>query len=266
MYRGRLESLLAVDRMVGEIVSALRDEGELDSTYILFTSDNGYLLGEHGEMGKHLVFEESIRVPLAIRGPGLPAGEKRSEPVQNIDLAPTITELAGVQAQRLMDGVPVLGGPRLNPERDLFVTYPDSALAYDAVRSADGFTYAEYGTGEIELYDLNKDPHQLVNVADKPDTPTLSSGCPSGSTSSAAVRARPAIRRWTLAFAAVGAALAAVPASAGPPDLVELRTTGDRSERYETIPITRERGAEPRVAMSLAPDQLPDLLEGTGCR
>ncbi len=76
------------------------------------------------------------------------------------------------------------------------------------------------------------------------------------------MRARPVIRRWALAFAAVGAALAAVPASAGPPDLVELRTTGDRSERYETIPITRERGAEPRVAMSLAPGQLPDLLEG----
>jgi len=57
-------------------------------------------------------------------------------------------------------------------------------------------------------------------------------------------------------------AFAAVPASAGPPDAVDLRTTGDRSERYETIPITRHRGAEPRVAMSLGPDQLPDLLEG----
>ena len=169
VYRGRLESLLAVDRMVGEIVSALRDEGELDNTYILFTSDNGYLLGEHGEMGKHLVFEESIRVPLAIRGPGLRAGAKRSEPVQNIDLAPTITELAGVQAQRLMDGVPMLGGAPRDPERDLFVTYPDGALAYDAVRSADGFTYAEYEAGEIELYDLNKDPNQRSNVADDPE-------------------------------------------------------------------------------------------------
>jgi N-acetylglucosamine-6-sulfatase len=167
-YRGRLESLLAVDRMVGEIVAALRRTGELEDTYLVFTSDNGYLLGEHRQVGKHLVFEESIRVPLAIRGPGVEAGETRPEPVQNVDLAPTITELAGVRAQRVVDGVPLLGPGPLDPDRDLFVSYPQSALAYDAVRSADGFTYAEYEAGDVELYDLNEDPFQLENVAEDP--------------------------------------------------------------------------------------------------
>ncbi len=164
-YRGRLESLLAVDRMVGDIVAALKQSGELENTYVIFTSDNGYLLGEHRQVGKHLLFEESIRVPLVVRGPGIEAGDKGSEPVQNIDLAPTIVDLAGINAQRLMDGVPILGDHDLDPRRDLFVEYPESGLAYEAVRSADGFIYAEYESGEAELYDLGEDPFQLENVA-----------------------------------------------------------------------------------------------------
>ena len=167
-YRGRMESLLAVDRMVGDIVGALRRTGELEDTYVIFTSDNGYLLGEHNQVGKHLLYEESIRVPLVVRGPGIPAGEVRPEPVQNIDLAPTIVDVAAVQEQRPMDGVPLLGSEPLDPRRDLFVTYPTSSLAFDAVRTHDGFIYAEYEDGSKELYDLNQDPYQLENVADDP--------------------------------------------------------------------------------------------------
>jgi N-acetylglucosamine-6-sulfatase len=167
-YRGRMESLLAVDRMVGDIVGALRRSGELEDTYVIFTSDNGYLLGEHNQVGKHLLYEESIRVPLVVRGPGIPGGQVRSEPVQNIDLAPTIVDVAGVQEQRLMDGVPLLGSEPLDPRRDLFVTYPESKLAFDAVRSHDGYVYAEYADGSTELYDLKRDPYQLENVVDEP--------------------------------------------------------------------------------------------------
>jgi arylsulfatase A-like enzyme len=166
-YRGRLESLLAVDRMVRDIVAALERTGELEDTYVVFTSDNGYLLGEHRQVGKHLLFEESIRVPLLVRGPGVEPATRRSEPVQNIDLAPTIVDLAGINAQRRVDGVALFGDEAPDRERDLFVAYPQSALAYEGVRSADGFTYAEYESGDVELYDVTKDPFQLENVADR---------------------------------------------------------------------------------------------------
>jgi N-acetylglucosamine-6-sulfatase len=167
-YRGRMESLLAVDRMVGQIVGALRRTGELERTYVIFTSDNGYLLGQHRIVGKHVAFEESIRVPLAIRGPGLPNGARRSGLVQNIDLAPTIVELTGASAQRELDGaslLPAASTGAVDEGRNLLIEYPSTKLAYAAVRSPDEFVYIAYGDGSTELYDLEEDPFQLENVA-----------------------------------------------------------------------------------------------------
>ena len=267
-YRGRMESLLAVDRMVGEIVGALRRTGELEDTYVIFTSDNGYLLGEHNQVGKHLLYEESIRVPLVVRGPGIPAGEVRPEPVQNIDLAPTIVDVAAVQEQRLMDGVPLLGSEPLDPRRDLFVTYPESALAFDAVRTHDGFIYAEYEDGAKELYDLKRDPGQLENVADEP--------------AYADVQERLAERLGDLRdCAGDGCALAAGwgwsrwsrwsrwRSPARPrrrAATCAVATSGNRSERHETIPITRTPRAAREVAMSLSPQRLPSLATGDRLR
>ena len=169
-YLGRMESLIAVDRMVGDILAALERTGELDDTYVIFTSDNGYLLGEHRQTGKHLLFEESIRVPLAVRGPGIEPGTARAELVQNIDLAPTIIALAGARAGLEADGVALFGPDDVpDPARDLLIEYPSSRLAYSAVRTPDGFSYAEYESGGTELYDLGEDPYQLTNVAGDPD-------------------------------------------------------------------------------------------------
>jgi N-acetylglucosamine-6-sulfatase len=167
-YRGRMESLLAVDRMVGEIIGALRRTGELKRTYVIFTSDNGYLLGEHRLIGKHVAYEESVRVPLVIRGPGLPAGARRAGLVQNIDLAPTIVDVTGAAAQRQMDGtslLPVAATGTVDEKRNLLIEYPSTKLAYAAVRSPDGFVYVAYDDGSTELYDLDRDPFQLQNVA-----------------------------------------------------------------------------------------------------
>ncbi len=95
-YQQRLESLLAVDEAVVRIVDTLHAEGELDNTLIVFTSDNGFFHGEHRvPIGKVLVYEPSIRVPLIIRGPGVPDGAHRRQLVTNADLAPTILEAAG---------------------------------------------------------------------------------------------------------------------------------------------------------------------------
>ena len=93
LYRSRLESLLAVDDAVGNLIRTLRRTGELDHTVVIFTSDNGYLLGQHRQIGKELPYEESMRVPLIVRGPGFPSGARRRQLVANIDLAPTITAL-----------------------------------------------------------------------------------------------------------------------------------------------------------------------------
>ena len=105
LYRKRLQSMLAVDEMIGSLVSALKESGELDDTYIFFTSDNGYHLGIHRlSVGKWTAYEEDIRVPLIVRGPGVPEGRKLEHLVLNNDLAPTFADLAGVESPSFVDG------------------------------------------------------------------------------------------------------------------------------------------------------------------
>ena len=90
---------------MAQIVNQLAAIGKLDQTYIIFTSDNGFFHGEHRvPQGKVLLYEPSIRVPLIIRGPNIPAGQHRSQFVENIDLAPTIVAATGAQPGRVMDG------------------------------------------------------------------------------------------------------------------------------------------------------------------
>ena len=110
-YRDRLETMLAVDEMVAALVQTLEETGQLDNTFIFFTSDNGYHLGQHRLIGKDTTYEEDIRVPLIVRGPGVPAGQTVSHFALNSDLAPTLAELAGASAPAFIDGrslVPVL--------------------------------------------------------------------------------------------------------------------------------------------------------------
>src|SRR5215212_1921814 len=113
LYRKRLQSMLAVDEMIGKLVDTLKHSGELDNTYIFFTSDNGYHMGQHRlTAGKWTAYEEDIRVPLIVRGPGVPEGQHLEHLVLNNDFAPTIAELGGAEAPSFVDGrslVPLLG-------------------------------------------------------------------------------------------------------------------------------------------------------------
>src|SRR5829696_5891255 len=96
-YRDRLRTLLAVDEMVATLVETLEATGELENTYLFFTSDNGFLLGEHRlPIGKETPYQEAVRVPLLVRGPGVPAGTAVDSLALNVDLAPTLAELASV--------------------------------------------------------------------------------------------------------------------------------------------------------------------------
>lgn len=169
-YRLRLESLLAVDELVQGLETALQEIGEDQNTIVIFTSDNGFLEGQHRvTQGKVLPYEESARVPLIIAGPGFQTGSAVATPVANIDLAPTIVRAAQATPDLEFDGIPlqdVLADPDSYATRPLLLETFGS-LAYTGVRTP-GWVYVEYSTDERELYDLVNDPYQLDNLADDP--------------------------------------------------------------------------------------------------
>ena len=182
-YQGRAGSLLAVDDHVAELVKTLRETDQLRNTMIVFLSDNGWMQGEHRITGdKFLPYEESLRIPLIIRGPGVPKDQTVKGQVSNIDFAPTLVDAADASAGRTMDGVsllPTLRDPKRRPERALQIEALAPLFAgdipvnawdrpYSGVRT-DRYTYVVWTeTGEVELYDRRKDPHQLASVAGDP--------------------------------------------------------------------------------------------------
>ena len=177
-YRKRLRALQSLDEMVERLVNALRDTGQLSNTYIVFTSDNGIYLGEHRLTAKGAAYNASPRVPLVIRGPGVPRGVTRSQMALNNDLAPTFASWAGLTPPNFVDGrslKPLLTSSPPASWRTAFLVehrrtpeefaYVRAIPNYSAVRTA-RYNYVEYGTGERELYDLNADPTELTNIYD----------------------------------------------------------------------------------------------------
>jgi arylsulfatase A-like enzyme len=171
-HRCRLASLLHVDAAVADIVAALDAEGELDNTLLVFTSDNGYFNGEHRIFrGKRHGYEEGLRVPLLVRGPGVPTGATVEALAANVDLAATIAEVAGATPGLPFDGTSlfdVFSAP--DPYREVVIENRRDVdqpvefnYSYTGLRTA-RYTYLEYETGEHELFDLELDPHQLENV------------------------------------------------------------------------------------------------------
>ena len=177
--RHQLDSLQAVDRAVGRIVATLARRRLLEHTVIFYTSDNGFLWGEHRLGGKLWPYEESTRVPLVVRTPWTKAnGTVDREPVLNIDFASTIAQLTGVTPSIPQDGdsfAPLLRGRRIPWRKDYLVEYlgrnalrqggPPPYVAIHTPR----YLYVQYRYhGWQELYDLRKDPWELDNVAADP--------------------------------------------------------------------------------------------------
>jgi arylsulfatase A-like enzyme len=207
IYQSRLQTLQAVDDLVEAIVKSLQETGKLDDTYVIYTADNGFAYGEHRLRGKVNAYEGSIRVPLLIRGPGVPHGQTRTQLVNNLDVVATIEQIAGATPGLVPDGqslVPLFanadapwrsailieGGHERIPEGDrqskrkspkqqswlswakqtLFATWSGpqpSQRLFYGVRTPTR-KYVQYGDGFEELYDLNADPYELENKASDP--------------------------------------------------------------------------------------------------
>ena len=165
-HRARLGSLQVVDHYVAQMVSNLERSGELANTYFVFTTDNGYHMGQHRmELGKGTPYVEDVIFPLVVRGPGVPT-DTREELVQNIDLASTFADLARVEPPAKADGVsfaPLLRGEDI-PWRDAALLEDGGRLGFSGLITERGEAYVEWKTGFREYYDLDKDPFQLDNA------------------------------------------------------------------------------------------------------
>jgi arylsulfatase A-like enzyme len=184
-YRKRVEADLSVDDMIGHLEEVLRATGAARNTYFVFSSDNGYHMGEYRlRPGKQTAFDTDIHVPLIVTGPGVPAGKVISELASNIDLNPTFETLAGVPVPAGADGHSLAqlwhGQHPADWRQAILVEHhgPDDSPgdpdrqnhlsgdppSYEAVRTATAL-YVRYATGEQEYYNTARDPLELDNIA-----------------------------------------------------------------------------------------------------
>lgn len=184
VYRNRARTVQSVDELVGRVQAALQAAGRDRDTYVVFSSDNGFHLGEHRmREGKTTAYDEDIRVPLIVTGPGVPAARTVPEPAQNTDLCPTFEDLAGAPPRPgVRDGrslAPFLHGAAVPLWRKSVLIehrepmpYPDDpdflgpdlrgAPSYAALRTPTAL-YVEWKNGEREYYDLPGDPGETLN-------------------------------------------------------------------------------------------------------
>ncbi|MFI5835947.1 sulfatase [Micromonospora sp. NPDC051300] len=184
-FRKRAQAVQAVDRLIGNLRAQLADSGVADNTYLVFSSDNGFHMGEYRLTGgKQTAFDTDVRVPLVLAGPGVVPGSQRPEIAQNIDLAPTFHRIGGADVGTYIDGRSLLplaqgdaapswrtgaliehhGPNQAADDPDAQGRRNGSPITYNALRTAT-YTYVEYSNGEREYYDRVADPHQLHNIA-----------------------------------------------------------------------------------------------------
>ena len=179
--RQRAEALFLADRQIGMLINLMKGRAEWRNTIFVFTSDNGYFLGEHRQRsGKVKAHEPSLRVPLVITGPGIPQDEVRYDPITTVDLTPTILDLANAHfANRVCDSVsklgmirhgdqgwtiPIVTEGRVADPRLVHATGPGfrAGLTSIGLRTA-RYSFIRYVDGERELYDLRFDPNEFHN-------------------------------------------------------------------------------------------------------
>lgn len=167
----QLRTLVSLDRTIEKIIQELEFQGELDNTFILYISDNGVQWGEHRLVTKNRYYDESTRVPFAIRYPPLIPQPylDNTHVVANIDIAPTALELANIPIPPEMDGLSLLTLFSDNPEwrEGILIEGWPGRGAYSVVHTGD-YVYAEIYQDTPEFYDLIKDPYQINNLINDP--------------------------------------------------------------------------------------------------
>lgn len=186
LYRNRLRVMEGVDEMLEAVVSELRAQGELENTYIFFSSDNGFHMGQHRfSQGKETAYEEDIAVPMIVRGPGVPAHVTRQQLVLNQDLAPTFADIANASVPNFVDGrsfLTVLSDDPPDAWRTGFLVQArvtekrlQSILPMPqnfSLRTT-RYEYIDYPRGKDELYDMDRDPYQLDSIYANPPEDVL---------------------------------------------------------------------------------------------
>lgn len=180
--RGYYRLISGVDQAVGALVEALDRVGRADDTVIVYTSDNGFMLGEHGLVGKWVMYEPSIRVPLVVRDPSLPKtlrGRRVDAMVLNLDVAPTLLELAGLSVTPSMQGrslAPLLRGTPVTWREDWFYEHdlhPGEGYlpSIEGVRTRDWkyVTYLDERSDREALFDLRGDPDERSDLSGRPE-------------------------------------------------------------------------------------------------
>lgn len=182
-FRKRVQSVQAVDKMIGDLQAALKANGVARDTYLVFGSDNGFHMGDHRLMpGKMTAYDTDIHVPLVVTGPGVAAGHQSAEIAQNTDLCPTFADLGGTKVPDTVDGhslkpfftagaepsrdaalVEHHGPDHQAGDPDLPAKASGNPPTYAAVRTTHD-VYVEYADGEREYYDLRRDPNELDNA------------------------------------------------------------------------------------------------------
>jgi len=163
IVRAYLASTASVDAQVGRVVNALRGSPYAGNTWIMLFSDHGWHLGEKDHWGKAALWEQTTRVPFIVTGPGIPRGVRIDEPVELLDVYPTVAELAGIAAPHDLEGaslLPLLRNPESEWPHDALTTFSD----HHALRTK-RWRYIRYVDGSEELYDHASDPHEWTNLA-----------------------------------------------------------------------------------------------------
>ncbi len=167
-----------IDNQLNRVLKKLEAMGELDNTYIIYTSDHGIAIGRHGLMGKQNLYDHSLRVPFVVKGPGIKAGTRAKGGFYLLDIMPSLCDLAGITIPRTVEGksfAPVLRGEQDNIRETMYAAYSGgkSQPGIRSIKKGDWklikYDLKEGEVQKTELFNLAKNPFEYIAESNKKD-------------------------------------------------------------------------------------------------